>query len=158
MNNSENVQVTGTISNYVTQKVADEEQGKDFAQEYLKAAFLVSAVDALFDARRDAGLTQTQVADRLKTKQAAIARLEADTAGSMSLRRYVEFAFACGMAPLSIQLVPLDQLRQYLMDHPEASWTLEAYSAWIAAQEQPILTPETHLFSVNELASSLSSQ
>jgi transcriptional regulator with XRE-family HTH domain len=152
MGSNESIQITGTMSDYVTQRVTDEKQGKEFSQEYLKADFFASAVDALFYARRNASLTQAQVADVLKTKQSAIARLEADTAGSMSLRRYVEFAFACGMAPLCIKLVPLNEVHDYVLDNPGAPCAFEAYNAWIAAKEQPILTVASIALPINTTA------
>ena len=43
-------------------------------------------MEALFYARREAGLTQAQLADRLQTKHSSIACWEADTSGSISLR------------------------------------------------------------------------
>src|ERR1700730_869588 len=125
--------VLETTCECLLQKLVDEKDGLAFAQEYLKAAFLSSAVDGLFIARRQAGLTQAEVATLLNTKQAAIARLEADTEGSMSLHRYVEVALACGMVPLEVTLVPVAVLCDYLIDHPEAALTQGAYSAWLLA-------------------------
>lgn len=67
--------------------------------EYLKESFLSAAMLTLARIRRESGLTQAEVAKRLKTKQSAIARTESDLAGSISLRRYVEIAAACGVMP-----------------------------------------------------------
>ena len=90
----DDVQIEGTVTDYLIQQITDEEHGKDFAAEYLKSVFLETTVNDLFYVRRQAGLTQAQVAEKMKTKQAAIARFEADFDGGMSLRRYVDFALA----------------------------------------------------------------
>ena len=74
MHQDEDIQVVGTITDDLIQKFTDEEQGKEFASEYLKSAFLTSSANALFYMRRQADLTQAQVAERLNTKQSAIAR------------------------------------------------------------------------------------
>jgi transcriptional regulator with XRE-family HTH domain len=138
MHRDEDFRLEGTMADSLVQKLSDEESGQEFAREYLKADFLAAAVDALFYARRQAGLTQAQVAERLHTKQAAIARLEADTEGSMSLRRYVEFALACGMIPLEMVFAPVDAVRNYVMENPEAPWTQEAYNTWIKTSSQAL--------------------
>ncbi len=120
-----------TTADFIAEMMTDEQTGQEFSREYLKAGFLSTAVRALFYARKQAGLTQEQVARLLNTKQASIARLEADTEGSMSLRRYVEAALACGMVPLDITLVPVSALREYAIAHPEAPRTQEAYNEWL---------------------------
>ncbi|MEO7000335.1 MAG: helix-turn-helix transcriptional regulator [Ktedonobacterales bacterium] len=86
---------------------------EETARAYLKESFLTEAMLALFHARRDAGLTQAQIAERMGTKQSVIARWERDFGGSISLRNYVEFALACGVLPLDIALAPVDSIRNY---------------------------------------------
>src|SRR2546428_14111523 len=109
MNQDEDIQVVGTMTDYLIQKFTDEVEGKEFASEYLKSAFLSSAVSALFYMRRQAGLTQAQVAERLNTKQSAVARLESDFDGSISLHRYIDFVLACGMVPPKIKFGPFER-------------------------------------------------
>jgi transcriptional regulator with XRE-family HTH domain len=138
MDKDEDIQVVGTTSDYIVQNLTDEKDGEEFAEGYLKAGFLAAAVDALFYARRSAGLTQAQVAERLHTKQAAIARLEADVDGSMSLRRYVDVALACGFVPLDITLVSIDSARNYAIDNPQAPRTQEAYNTWLLKRSQAV--------------------
>jgi len=130
MEKDEDIQTSETTSDFLIRMLTDEKDGEAFAREYFKAGFLSSAVDALFYARRAAGLTQAQVAEQLNTKQAAIARLEADTTGSLSLRRFVDFALACGVVPLDISFARLDSFCKYVIAHPEAPRTQEAYNAW----------------------------
>src|SRR2546426_8169144 len=123
MQKYENNQISETTDDVIAQELSDENNGPAFVREFLKAGFLSSAVDALFYARRQADLTQAEVAERLNTKQAAIARLEADTDGSMSLRRYVEFALACGMVPLNIILAPIEPVRNFVIAYPDLPLT-----------------------------------
>jgi transcriptional regulator with XRE-family HTH domain len=160
MENSKDIQVQ-TTSDFITEMMTDEQTGDEFSREYLKAGFLSSAVRALFYARKEAGLTQAQVAEQLNTKQAAIARLEADTEGSMSLRRYVEAALACGMIPLDITLVPVSVLRDYVIAHPEAPRTQEAYNEWLnnivqSQSEVPSIQPESNPLAPTAITASTS--
>ena len=135
MEKYKNNQISETTDDIIVQELTDENNGPAFVREFLKAGFLSSAVDALFYARRQADLTQAQVAERLNTKQAAIARLEADTDGSMSLRRYVEFALACGMVPLNITLVPIESVRSFIITYPDLPLTQMNYDTWLLTKE-----------------------
>ena len=61
-------------------------------EEFALAAALIKARKALIKARKHANLTQEQLAERMKTSQASVARLEG-TKGNPSLntlRRYAE--------------------------------------------------------------------
>jgi transcriptional regulator with XRE-family HTH domain len=133
MHQDEDIQVAGTMTDYLIQKFTDEEQGKEFASEYLKSAFLTSAANGLFYMRRQAGLTQAQVAERLNTKQSAIARLEDDFDGGISLRRYVDFALACGMVPHDITFAPLEAAISYTIAQPKILFTQVNYQEWLKA-------------------------
>jgi transcriptional regulator with XRE-family HTH domain len=136
MHEDEDIQVAGTMTYYLIAKFMDNEQGQEFAIEYLKSAFLSSAVNALFYMRRQAGLTQAQVAERLNTKQSAIARLEGDFDGGISLRRYVDFALACGMVPHNITFAPLESVISYTMAQPKIPYTQVEYQEWRKANSQ----------------------
>jgi len=131
MNQDEDVQVAGTMTDHLIQGFMDEEQGKEFASEYLKSAFLSSAANGLFYIRREAGLTQEQVAERLNTKQSAIARLESDFDGGISLRRYVDYALACGKVPHDITFAPLESAISYTIAQPKILFTQVNYQEWI---------------------------
>ncbi len=133
MNQDEDIQVAGTMTDYLIQKFTDEEQGKEFASEYFKSAFLASAVNALFYMRRQAGLTQAQVAERLNTKQSAVARLEGDFDGGISLHRYVDFALACDMVPHNITFAPLESAISYTIAQPKILYTEVNYQEWLKA-------------------------
>jgi DNA-binding transcriptional regulator YiaG len=109
MTQYDNISFTGTITDYIEQQINDPQHGKEFALEYLRAEFLASAAEALFNARHTAHLTQKQVAERLGKKQSAIARWEADVDGKMSFQQFVDLALACGMVPESLKLVPIEQ-------------------------------------------------
>lgn len=143
MEKTNDAQSMKTTSEFIVQMMTDEKDGEEFTREYLKARFLSSAVRALYNARRKAGLTQTQIAERLNTKQTAIARLEADADGSISLRRYVDFALACGLDPLDIILEPIESVRDYVIHNPQAPRTQALYNAWCVMKHHSVLVPES---------------
>jgi transcriptional regulator with XRE-family HTH domain len=136
MQEDEDIQVVGTMADYLIQKLMDEEQGQEFAFEYLKSAFLTEAINALFYMRRQAGLTQAQVAERLNTKQSAVARLEGDSDGGISLRRYVDFALACGMVPHDITFAPLESAISYTIAQAKIPYTQVNYQEWLKTNSQ----------------------
>ncbi len=107
-----------TTKDVIVRELTDEKNGLAFARDYLKADFLAAAVDALFYARRQAGLTQEQVAQKLGKKQEAIARWEADTEGKMSLRQYFDLALACGRVPLNMILEPVEICPRFCHQSP----------------------------------------
>ena len=133
MHQDEDIQIVGTMSDYLIQKLRDEEHSREFALEYLKSSFLSSAVNALFYMRQQAGLTQAQVAEQLNTKQSAVARLEGDFDGGISLRRYVDFALACGMVPHNITFAPLESVISYTIAQPKVPYTQVNYQEWLKA-------------------------
>lgn len=63
-----------------------------FRAEYEKADEEFSVIEALVRARMEAGLTQTELAERIGTTQSAIARLEGGgvSPSLATLRRYAE--------------------------------------------------------------------
>ena len=151
MEKYENTPIRETTADVIVHELSDEKGGQEFAREYLKADFLAAAVDALFCARRQAGLTQEQVAQKLGKKQEAIARWEADTDGKMSLRQYIEIALACGMIPFEMVLAPVDAVRRYIIENPGAPYTQVAYDAWQKKKSEPatLAQPTTdHTFTV----------
>lgn len=100
---------------------------------YLRRGWLNAAIRALREARRRAGLTQAEVAERIGTTQPAIARLENDRDGRFTLHRFVDYALACGMAPLDIVLEPVETLREYVVAEPDAPRTQLNYDHWAHA-------------------------
>ncbi len=130
MKKAKDTKTTGTMADYLIQKLKDEKKGLDNAIAYIRASFLSSAVDALFYARRSAGLTQEQIAQKLGKKQEAIARWEGDAEGKMSLRQYFDLAVACGKVPLNIVLEPIETVRDFVIDHPEEPQTPDLYYVW----------------------------
>jgi|GEM_PF-2372562 len=129
MDTNHDEEVTGTVGDLVLRAMSDPKTGPAFTQAYLRAGFLSSSVDCLFQARRRAGLTQEDVARRLGTKQPAIARWEADTEGSISLRRYVDLALASDAVPL-ILLASKDDVLEFIHANPSAPRTADAYLTW----------------------------
>ncbi len=76
------------------------------------------------EARRRAGLTQTELAARVGTTQSAIARLERGY-GHPTMQRISELVEACGLE-LQVRLVPSD----------EHDWSLVARNAALDADER----------------------
>jgi transcriptional regulator with XRE-family HTH domain len=140
MQQDKDIQVEGTTADHLAQKLMDEEQGQEFALEYLKSDFLTAAVNALFYMRRESGLTQAQVAERLHTTQSAVARTEGDFDGGISLRRYVDFALACGMVPHNITFAPLHSVVSYTIAQPNIPFTQVNHQEWLKANFLPLST------------------
>jgi transcriptional regulator with XRE-family HTH domain len=100
------------------------------AYRYLRRMWLTSAAGALREARRKAGLSQAELATKLGTTQSAVARLENDTEGRLSLHRYVDYALACGQFPLEITIEPASAVRAYAIHEPDAPRTQTCLEKW----------------------------
>jgi DNA-binding transcriptional regulator YiaG len=121
MEQDEDIRIDGTMSDYVVQRLRDEEHGYEYAEAYLKADFLTSAAISLTTLRRNADLTEAEVAERLHTSQSVIARMEADFDGTMSLRRYVDFALACGFVPHHITFTTVETAKNMIIAELDSS-------------------------------------
>lgn len=106
-------------------------EDEDTAYRYLAERWLTDVAAKLRDARREANLTQGDVAELLGTKQPAIARLERDHEGKFSLRRFVEYALACGALPFDLSLESAEELRRCALDYPSEPITETAYESWL---------------------------
>ena len=126
---------TKTTADFIARRLKDPTNGEAYFRAYLRAGFLESAVNTLYQARCQAGLTQAQVAEKLNTGQAVIARLEDDTEGAMSLHRYVDFVMACGMIPFNIMYVPIEAVHDYTLEKPQVPLTKENYHVWLRNRE-----------------------
>lgn len=129
---SDNTDNEETEAEFMTRMITDEETGEEFTIEYFRTKFLSSVGRSLYYARRNAGLTQEQVAERMHTHQSAIARLEADRDGSISFHHYVEYVIACGFIPRSLvtnsPLEPIQALREELLEHVKSEQSEEDFS------------------------------
>lgn len=121
-------------------------EDKETAYAYLLENWLASAVGKLREARRETGLTQEEVAERLGTKQPAIARLERDHEGRFSLRRFAEYALACGVLPLDVVLKSSEEMREYALENPDETMTETAYEGWFGDSIIENVTPREHGF------------
>lgn len=82
-------------------------QNPEFRAAYDALEGEFTALDALLTARKEAGLTQAQVAERMGTTTSAVSRLESSLASekhSPSLATLRKYAAACGKS-LRISLV-----------------------------------------------------
>lgn len=102
-----------TTERLLKQWLTDDATSEETARTLIKQAFVLDAVDGLFHARHNAGLTPEQMAERMETTEAAILFMEKD-ASLMPLSRYAEVALAYGMAPV-LTLVPIEEARQQMM-------------------------------------------
>jgi transcriptional regulator with XRE-family HTH domain len=117
----------GTVIEGARSMLAHDDEG---SRAYMKASFLTAATIALWEARQKAGLTQAELAEHMGTRQSAIARMEADNSGSMSLHRYVDYCISCGVMPFDMRLEDLDELRAFTHVQPEAPRTEVAFQDW----------------------------
>jgi transcriptional regulator with XRE-family HTH domain len=104
-------------------------ESPEASRAYLRQSWLSSTVTALWQMRRSAGLTQAELAERMGTSQAAIARWERDDNGSMSLRRYIDYALACEMLPMDVEFRPYGDVRAFSIENPDAQRTAAALDA-----------------------------
>jgi DNA-binding XRE family transcriptional regulator len=100
---------TSAVTDLVQTMLAEDD---DAARSYLRRRWIAGSMRTLRRARLKAGLTQQQVADRMNTKQPAIAKLESDTEGGISLRRYIDYLMACGEIPTEIESMPFELFRR----------------------------------------------
>lgn len=105
-------------------------ESDESARLFLKQSWISHLVSTLRTARLAAGLTQADLAEKLGTTQSAIARLENDDKGSLSIRRMIDYTFACGMAPFDLSLERIEQLRDFALNDPDGERTERAFLKW----------------------------
>ena len=93
--------------------VAESDAGAD---AFLRERWLSTVMAVLRDARRSAGLTQHELAERLGTRQPAVSRLEHDE--DTTLGRFVDYLIACGKLPSDISTVALGDERMRVRSQP----------------------------------------
>ena len=126
----------GTLGELVQDLAANERTGP----RYIQKAWVIGAVRCLRDARKRSGKTQADLAEALGTTQSAIARLENDRSGRINLRRFAEYAVACGYAPLDIVLEPLEDVLAFASASPGRSRSPIAFHTWIVRNNLLTLT------------------
>ncbi len=107
------------------------EASEQEALEYLLTAWFYRAMESVRAARLRNGLTQEAVAARLGTTQSAVARLENAHRGNFSLDRFLAYAGACGVAPLDLDLRPIEGLRRFVLACPNVPRTTAHYERWL---------------------------
>lgn len=114
------LEVDGTIADLASEYASRH----DTSVEYLRARWITQAIAMLRNYRIDAGISQKDIAEALDTKQPAIARLERGE--DITLGRIWDYLFACGKAPLQLQAVDFDHLRDFVVDYPDRPATLSS--------------------------------
>jgi len=114
------LEVDGTIADLASEYASRH----DTSVEYLKARWITQAIAMLRNYRIDAGMSQKDIAEALDTKQPAIARLERGE--DITLGRIWDYLFACGKAPLQLQVVDFDHLRDFVVHYPDRPATLSS--------------------------------
>lgn len=107
-------------------------ESDDAAVAYLRQSWLSHTMSALREARRSAHVTQEDIAKKLGTTQSAVARLERDHEGRLTLHRFLDFALACGTLPLDIVVEPIGAVRAYVHANPGEFFTQVDYQSWLA--------------------------
>lgn len=102
-----------TDINDLIRDVLDTDEG---TVAYLRQWWLSDVMDALVSVRLRVGLTQREVAERMGTTQSAIARMERCDDGGVSLRRYVDYAVACGVLPGAVVMASVEKRRQQALN------------------------------------------
>jgi transcriptional regulator with XRE-family HTH domain len=134
MSNAETPPKVQTLTDLIRDSLSGSDEA---ATAYLRQNWLDAAMYTLWKARRAAGLTQAEVAARMGTTQSSIARLERDGGGGISLRRFIDYALACGMSPLDLELITTSSLRRYALADPDAPRTHSAVTDWLEANPTP---------------------
>ena len=117
----------GTIADLIQEVLSE---SRESAEAYLVQSWIDAMLTGLRDARLQAGMTQSAIAERLKTTQSAIARLERDDVGRIQLRRFVEYALACGVLPLNPEFAQVEELRQFSLSNPHVPRTANSFYGW----------------------------
>ena len=116
------VHLTGTLEEGLLDAIGDNEAR---AVEVLRAQFLRGISRQLYRARREAGLSQQDLAQMLHTTQSSISRTECDKAGAMSMKRFVDWMIACDAVPTAVQTVAteaaLDVVQQRIAGRSQTS-------------------------------------
>lgn len=101
----------------------DGDEAAEAERYYLRARWVYGVIAKLREARRQAGLTQEELALLLATKQPSIARLERG-GNTTFLERIWDYLYACGASPVELETVGYDALAVYVRDVPAFSVTL----------------------------------
>jgi len=92
----------------------------EWLTSYVKTSWLMHMMLQLEAARKQAGMTQGELADLLGTTSDAIVHIEADFDGNISLKDYIDWLLACGVVPKPLDTmtpadVKLEIIRKYVL-------------------------------------------
>lgn len=114
------LEVDGTIADLTSEYAANEE----LSSQFLRSRWIAQTLSMLRQCRYDASLSQKDIANSLGTKQPAISLLE--QGDDISLGRVWDYLEACGKAPLQLQSVGLEHLRNFVVHNPDRLTTLSS--------------------------------
>lgn len=123
----------GTAFAELVRTLVDDGRPEAAAAAYLREDWVSGVIALLRAARREAGLTQGEIADRLGTTQSAVARLERGDDAKLS--RVWDYLWACGKTPLTVDTTAGARLRRYVAEQPSAPRSASAVDRWIAGRE-----------------------
>jgi DNA-binding XRE family transcriptional regulator len=103
------------------QEIVNDDQA---LREFLKTDWILSTMLNLEKVRKDAHYSQKDLAQRLGTTQSVISRTESDSTGAISVRRYVEWLFACGVVPMELAVEPWPKVKAqaYMTNNSSPIW------------------------------------
>lgn len=87
------------------QAIAEALETDEGADAFLGQVWLGHIPDQLLWMRKKAAYSQEEVAARMGTTKAVVARMERDADGNMSLKRFLAYAQACGFLPCQLQMM-----------------------------------------------------
>ena len=106
---------------------------------WIEVGWKTNLSDAIWRARYEAGISQSELAERLGTTQSEISKIERGK--DIKLSRYVQIMVALGKVPTVPEFIPLDVAVRAVKENPRVPLTREGlWPESLLPQEQPDAT------------------